>query len=167
MSFIYPSCTYFLFCISSWTYLFRLRRGFVLVQHVRSGFFHWLRNRYYILLAFCWSSSFVVGLYFYIHNQYMLSTLMRRVVLSPVSIVGCLFAFLFPFLFSAFAVYSHTPVWIFPISAYKAFLFAFVSIGVMDSTGSAGWLFWLLLAEDSLIMPALYLFWLRILFVRT
>lgn len=132
-----------------------------MVQHVRAGFFQWLRNRYYILLAFCWLSGFMAGLWFYIHNQYSLSSLMRRIVFSPVSIAGFLFAFLFPFLFSAFAVHFHTPVWIFPISVCKAFLFAFASIGVIDSMGSAGWLFWLLLAEDILVMPTLYLYWIR------
>ena len=133
-----------------------------MIQHVRSGFFKLLRNRYCTLLAFCWVSGFVAGLWFYIHNQSTLSSLMRRIVFSPVSIVGFLFAFLLPFLFSAFAVYFHTPVWIFPISVYKAFLFASVSIGVIDCLGSAGWLFrLLLLTGDVLIMPALYLYWLR------
>ena len=133
-----------------------------MVQHIRSIFSWWLRNRGCILLAFSWLSGFAAGVWFYTRNLYALSSLMRRIAFAPVSIVGLLFAFLFPFLFSALAVHFHTPMWIFPISVCKAFLFAVASIGVIDSMGSAGWLFRiLLLAGDVLSAPVLYLYWLR------
>ena len=133
-----------------------------MVQHVHPFFSCWRRNRSYILLAFCWTSGFVVGFLFYKYNLHTLSSLMRRISLAPVSIVGLLLTFLLPFLFSAFAVIFHTPIWIFPISVCKAFLFAIVSIGIIDCIGSAGWLYRiLLLTGDILSMPALYLYWLR------
>lgn len=133
-----------------------------MVQHVRLGYSWYRRNRSCILLAFCWTSGFIAGFLFYNYNLHTLSSLMRRIVFTPVSIVGLTLTFLLPFLFSAFAVFNHTPIWIFPISAYKAFSFSIVSIGLVDSMGSAGWLYWiLLLTGDILSMPVLYLYWLR------
>ena len=133
-----------------------------MVQHLCLVYSWWRRNRNCILLAFCWMSGLVSGFLFYTFNQHMLSSLMRRVIFAPVSIVGLLLSFLLPFLFSAFAVIIHTPIWIFPIAGYKAFSFAAISIGFVDSMGSAGWLHWiLLLAGDILSLPALYLYWLH------
>lgn len=133
-----------------------------MVQYLRLGYSWWRRNRNCILLAFCWMSGLVSGFLFYTFNQHTLSSLMLRTVFAPVSIVGLLLSFLLPFLFSAFAVIIHTPIWIYPISCYKAFSFAVVSIGLVDGMGSAGWLYWiLLLAVDILSLPALYLYWLH------
>lgn len=133
-----------------------------MVQHIRLGYSWWRRNRSCILLAFCWMSGLVSGFLFYAFNQHTLSSLMLRIVFSPVSIVDLLVSFLLPFLFSAFAVIFHTPIWIFPIAGFKAFSFTVVSIGLVDCMGSAGWLYWiLLLAGDILSLPALYLYWLH------
>lgn len=133
-----------------------------MVQHLHLGDSWCRRNRNCILLAFCWMSGLLFGFLFYTFNQHTLSSLMRRAIFAPVSIVGLLISFLFPFLFSAFAVIIHTPIWIYPIACYKAFSFAVVSIGFVDGMGSAGWLYWILLmAGDILSLPALYLYWLH------
>lgn len=133
-----------------------------MVQHLHFGDSWCRRNRNCILLAFCWMSGLLFGFLFYTFNQHTLSSLMRRTIFAPVSIVGLLISFLFPFLFSAFAVIIHTPIWIYPIACYKAFSFAVVSIGFVDGMGSAGWLYWILLmAGDILSLPALYLYWLH------
>ena len=131
MCYVSPSCPFLSFCASCLRCLCFFRRGFVLVQHVRLGYSWYRRNRSCILLAFCWTSGFIAGFLFYNYNLHTLSSLMRRIVFTPVSIVGLTLTFLLPFLFSAFAVFNHTPIWIFPISAYKAFSFSIVSIGLV------------------------------------
>ena len=115
-----------------------------------------------LLLSSLWIMGLLSGIWVFAASDPSVISLMRSAVYSPVSIVGLTLTFLLPFLFSAFAVFNHTPIWIFPISAYKAFSFSIVSIGLVDSMGSAGWLYWiLLLTGDILSMPVLYLYWLR------
>ena len=81
---------------------------------------------------------------------------------SCVSISGLLSAMLLPLLFSAFAVYIRQNWLLIPIAFVKAFLFAFLGIGVMSAFGNAGWLVrWLLMFSDSLTLPLLWWFWLR------
>ena len=87
---------------------------------------------------------------------------MRGAVGRPVSIVGLLCVTIFPFLFSAFAVYISEPWLLLPVSFGDAFVLSFVSLGVMQCYGSAGWLVrWLLTFSASLAAPLLYLYWLR------
>lgn len=78
------------------------------------------------------------------------------------SIASLLMITLFPFLISAFAV-SFSMAWVlFPVCFCKAFAFSFVSMGVAQAFGYAGWLVRLLLLfSDCAGMPVLYGFWLR------
>lgn len=88
--------------------------------------------------------------------------MMRGAASGSVSIAGLLGITTLPFLISAFAV-SFSMAWlIFPVCFCKAFAFSFVSLGVLQAFGSAGWLVRLLLLfSDCAGMPLLYGFWLR------
>lgn len=129
-------------------------------------FFHNLprreRNCSQFILAFSWLSGLLCGAFALLSADNRIISLMRSVALAPVSIVGLLCAILFPFLFSASAVYFSKPGWLFPISFGKAFLFAYVSTGIVQAFGSAGWLIrFLLLFGNCASIPVLYWFWLR------
>lgn len=88
--------------------------------------------------------------------------LMRRVVLSPVSIVGSICLSLVPFIFSAICVQLHVDYIIPLLACIKGFLFGFVSGSVYVAFGTAGWLVRFLFQFCSqLNLILLLLFWLR------
>lgn len=91
-------------------------------------------------------------------------SLMRAGDYSRMSIV-CLLAVLFlPFLFSAFAVYIHQSWLLMPICFLKAFIFAFVYVGISVSFADTGWLVrFFLMFSDIATLPLLWLFWLYLL----
>ncbi len=114
------------------------------------------------LLACMWLSGLLCGTLVYLSAEDSLISQMRSCVYAPVSIIGLLCGILLPFLFSAFAVYFSMPVLLFPICFGKAFLFSYISAGILFAFGSAGWLIrYLVLFGDCVSTPVLYWFWLR------
>lgn len=114
------------------------------------------------ILAFSWSLGIVCGIWGYVSAGNALYPLMRNSPCGTMSIVGLLGISVLPFLFSAFAVSISFPFLLYPICFCKAFLFSFVSFGVIHSYEGAGWLIrWLLLFSDTVGVPLLYCFWLR------
>lgn len=123
---------------------------------------HWWRKGCRFFLACSWLSGLACGILVYLSAGGLLVSLMRSTVYVPVSIVGLLCVTTLPFLFSALAVFLSKPGLLLPICFGKAFLLAFVSIGIFQAFGSAGWLLrWLLLFGDCASVPVLYWFWLR------
>ena len=114
------------------------------------------------LLAFSWWLGIICGIVGYAAAGNSLYLLMRNSPYGTMSIVGLLGVSILPFLFSAFAVSISFPLLLYPICFSKAFLFSFVSFGVLHSYAGAGWLIrWLLLFSDTTGVPLLYCFWLR------
>ena len=121
----------------------------------------WRKGCRFFLACF-WLSGILCGVLAFLSAGRTLVSLMRSTLLVPVSIVGMLCVTILPFLLSAFAVSLSKPVFLLPICFGKAFLFAFVSIGILQAFGSAGWMFrWILLFSDCVCVPLLYWFWLR------
>lgn len=122
----------------------------------------WWRRGSSVFLALSWLSGFFFGsLIFYITGS-SFSSLMRGVIYGSVSIVGLMSVSVLPFLISAFAVYISKPSLLLIVSFGKAFLFSFVSLGIMDGFASTGWLIrWLLMFSDLISLPVLYWFWNR------
>lgn len=120
-----------------------------------------VRKGVLLLFAFCWISGVVCGVYCYSASSPEIISLMRRAYLCPVSIVGLLNAALIPFLLSALFTAFNVP-WMLPgLCFVKAFLFAFVSTGVIVCSGSGGWLArYFLLFCDCVALPFLYWYWL-------
>lgn len=113
-------------------------------------------------LACFWLSGFLCGILVYLYAGRTLVSMMRSTLRVSVSIVGMLCVTTLPFLLSAFAVFLSKPALLLPICFGKAFLLAFVSIGMLQAFGSAGWLLrWILLFSDFVYVPLLYCFWLR------
>lgn len=117
-----------------------------------------------VFLALFYFLGLLSGAVFCISSGHIISSLMRSVPGGTVSIVGLLCVTALPFLLSAFAVFVSEPRLVFLICFGKSFLFCVISLGLVAAYGSAGWLIrWLLMFSDSLGMPVLYLYWLRIL----
>lgn len=131
-----------------------------MVPSCKANLLHRLRKGYCYVLAFFWITGLLFGIWVYDSAEDSLLVLMRGVSQYTVSIVGLLCVTLLPFLLSAIAVFYSMPQLIFPICCLKGFLFSFVSVGVMQSFGSAGWLLrGLLLFSESTTMPLLYWYW--------
>lgn len=115
-----------------------------------------------VFLAFFWCFGLVCGILTYFSADTVFSSLMRRTLTGSVSIVSLLGVPILPFLFSAFAVFISEPRLLVLVSFGKAFLFSFVSLGVIQAFGSAGWLIrWLLMFSNCMSVPVLYWFWQR------
>ena len=114
-----------------------------------------------LVLAASWISGVVLGICCYGTSSPVFSSLMRRVVSCPASIVGLLNAALIPFLLSALMIATSVPLLVSGLCFVKAFLFSFVSIGILESFGSGGWLIRLfLLFSDCAALPFLLGYWL-------
>ena len=122
----------------------------------------WLRKGGRLLLAFFWFFGLFCGILFFMAAGDSFFPLMRSVSSSTVSIVDLLCMTALPFLLSIFLISLSGPVVILPICFCKAFLFSFVSLGILQTFGSAGWLLrCFLLFADCTVIPFLYWFWLR------
>ncbi|MDO5545243.1 MAG: hypothetical protein Q4F81_05400 [Eubacteriales bacterium] len=130
------------------------------------------KNRFYpypvarkgmpFILAVCWISGVVCGVFCYWASSPEIISLMRRTPVCSVSIVGLLNAALMPFLLSAFIMVFSVPWMILGISFVKAFLFSFASMEILVNFGSGGWLLrYFLLFSDCAALPLLYWYWLR------
>lgn len=122
----------------------------------------WWRKCCTAFLASSWLLGLIVGCLIFYAAGYECVSWMRAAADSRVSIVGLLSVIILPFLFSAFAVYiSHS--WLLLIVAFgKAVSFSLVSLGILISFGSAGWLMrFLLMFSDLCALPLLFLFWMR------
>ena len=119
------------------------------------------------ILAFSWVFGLISGMAACCYAERTLTSWMRRSVYGTVSISGLLLVNILPVLLSALAVFLSSPVLLLVLCVCKAFLSGFVSLGVLVSFGSAGWLYRrLFLFSDCLILPVLYGYWLQCLNVE-
>lgn len=122
------------------------------------------RKYTHYILAFFWFSGLVCGALLFLTAGTSVTSLMRRCVLQPVSIVSLLYVTILPFLVSILMALISRPMLILPICFGKAFLFSFVSAGILSVYGSSGWIIQaLLLSIDCWSAFLIYLWWLRML----
>lgn len=113
-----------------------------------------------LILAICWINGIAFGIFCYSSSSAEVTSLMHRAFSCPVSIVGLLNAALIPFLLSALFIALSMPVMLFGLCFLKAFLFSFVSMGVLTCAGSGGWLLrCLFLFSDCVTLPVLFGYW--------
>ena len=118
-------------------------------------------RRLWILSAF-WITGLLCGVASACYAGPPFLSLMRNAVFCSVSIICLLLTVFLPFLLSALAVFFSVPCFLYPIAFAKAFLLAFVSMGIFITFGSAGWLFRLLIGFGDIVsVPLLIWFWLR------
>ena len=158
----FAPCTPLLFPQAAIPRCLPVRGGFILSRLSSSAPLQERRKKDRLLLAFFWCAGLFCGMSGYLTAGMSFLPWMRGAVLGSVSIVGLLGITILPFLISALAVSFSIPWLQLLVCFCKAFLFSFVSLGVWQAFGSAGWLAWLLLMfSDCMGMPLLYGFWLR------
>lgn len=119
-------------------------------------------SRMLLILMFSWLSGLLCGAFCYLKSPPEIVSLMHRAVACSASIVGLLNAALIPFLLSVLFLAFSTPWMVVGICFAKTFLFSFVSLGILMSFGSGGWLLrFFLLFGDCAAMPLLYWYWSR------
>lgn len=120
------------------------------------------RKVWRILLAFSFGAGFWAGMIFSSAAGEVLIPWMRTAIHCRVSIRFLLCATLFPFLFSAIAVFLSQPGLLLLIAFGKAFSAGLAGMCLCTAFGSAGWLVrWLLCFSSCLSLPVLYGYWLR------
>ncbi len=120
------------------------------------------RKVWRILLAFSFVAGFWAGMVFSSAAGELVIPWMHTAVHSRVSIRFLLCATLFPFLFSAIAVFLSQPGLLLLIAFGKAFSAGLTGMCLCAAFGDAGWLVrWLLCFSSCLSLPVLYGYWLR------
>ena len=109
-----------------------------------------------------WSAGMLLGIPAALAARDLLISMTRESVSCSVSVVGLLSATLLPFLISAYAVSLSEPWLLLIFSTVKAFCYSFCAIGVSLAFGQSSWLVrFLFLFSDYMLLPLLYLYWLR------
>lgn len=115
-----------------------------------------------LLLSCIWVTGLFAGFYYALHASTFLSSLMRSVAKSRLSIVGLLFTLSLPFFTSAFFLRLSKPMLILAVAFIKAFCFSCCSYSLTVAFGDAGWLVRsLLLFSSSCSTVILLWFWVR------
>lgn len=115
-----------------------------------------------LILAMCWICGLFLGTIPYFFFSKELFPLMHRTASCSVSIVGLLNAALIPFLLSAVFIVFSMPLAIAGVCFVEAFLFSFVSLGILLSFASYGWLLrYFLQFSGCTMLPLLYWYWLH------
>ena len=124
----------------------------------------WRCKKMLFPLACAWFIGLISGVLFSMSASGAFVSTLRTAPSSCVSFFGLLSAILLPLLSSAAAVYFSTPVLLFPTVFMKAFLVAWLGLGILAAFGSAGWLIrMLLMFSEILSLPLLWWYWQRIL----
>lgn len=114
-----------------------------------------------LFLVCCWINGVVFGVFCYRASSPEVASLMHRTAVCSASIVGLLNAALIPFLLSALFVIFSMPLMIPGLCFVKAFLSSYVSMGILKSIPSGGWLLrYFLLFSDCVTLPLLLWYWL-------
>lgn len=121
-----------------------------------------IRKEAPMVLAIFWLAGILFGAACcYVSTEDTVS-LMRGICAGPVSIVGVMNAVFVPFLLSVVFIMLSMKRMLMVLCFLKAFLFSFVSVGILASCGSSGWLLrYFLLFCDCTMLPMLYWYWRR------
>lgn len=112
-----------------------------------------------VLLALTWFTGLLCGSLFAVRYNHSLESLMHAAFSGSMSIVGMLIVVLWPYLFSAFAVFYSLPKLVFLFAFAEAFSFGYCIWGVFSVFGDACWLVrWLLFFTACCSAPMLYWF---------
>lgn len=114
-------------------------------------------------LALNWVSGLFLGALISVSAGESIASLMRALLCGDMSIVGLLFVGFLPFLITAIAVYFSKSMLLYSAVFCRAFLCAYVAVGLVMTFRTAGWLFCLLcLFCDYVQLPLLWFCWLQV-----
>ncbi len=109
-----------------------------------------------MFLAFLWTACYVVGICLASEDPYIIS-LMRRVIYSPVSIVGLTAVLGLPLIITVLAFCFKSLAVIYIYSAMKAFCSGMIEFAICAAFGYAGWMVSILLLFSSMCSTVLLL----------
>ena len=115
-----------------------------------------------MLLGTAWVLGLIIGYYFPFSDPDMIASLMRRLVVQPVSIVGVVACIGIPFTASILCYRYSAPYYLIAIAFLKAFLTGLCIAAIRLAFGDAAWLCrWLVAFSDSCISAPLLWYWYR------
>lgn len=127
-----------------------------------SSIYHSLRRNKALVLAFFWLSGILSGLRFAFTVE-ELPVLIYTVTRQQQTLWTAIWSSCYPVLLTAFAA-RYSKACGLGVSFFYAFRFAFSAVGMLLTFGPCGWLIqFLYLWPDYLLIPWLYILWLRIL----
>ena len=133
-----------------------------MVRFFHNIFLHQQRRVTAIILAFAFYAGILAGAFFALLTDTSYFLMMRTAANYRVSIAVLLPSAVLPLLFSAFAVYISQSWLLIPIAFLKAFLFGFLSFGLITLNSDSGWLLrFMVMFTDCLATPVLFWFWIR------
>lgn len=113
------------------------------------------------ILALSWCAGLLSGVALFHDAGDFLVSLMPMAVSGHVSIVDLLSSLFLPFLIAALAVYMGQP-WLLALLAFvHASCYTFISCGVLNAYGSAGWLVWILFMFHNILASVVLYFYCR------
>ncbi len=116
-----------------------------------------LRKAGHWFLAFFWIAGLLCGISALLSAPVFFIPLVRSFSSGTMSIVSVLCAAILPFLVSVFLLLLDRPIWLLLFAFIKAFLFSFLSLGILLYYGSSGWISQcFLLFCDIATVPLLY-----------
>lgn len=125
-------------------------------------YLHFSRRSKLFILAFISLSSIALGIMISRTADPYLYSLMRGVLISPVSIVGLLIVNCLPLLITAIIVLLSKPCLFLLHCFVKNFSYSFIRSLICISFAHAGWLAGaILLFSDTIVMCLLHWFWIR------
>ena len=118
------------------------------------------RRYSYGILALCRLSGIVCGVFLFLKAGPSSFLMMRRVIETPVSIVGLLSNLLFPFLITVYSVFIFSSWLIFAVCFLDGVLLSWFAAGISVAFSSAGWLLCsFLLFHSNCCFIGAYLVW--------
>ncbi len=112
-----------------------------------------------LLFAGFWITGLISGTAISLSSGEPIISMTQSAVSGRGSVISLFATVLLPFLLAAFAAAIHIPALIFAVGFGKAFSFAFVSMGCMQSFPDSGWMIRLLLCfSNAAALPVLFWF---------
>ena len=113
-----------------------------------------------LLLAFLWMSGLFVGVVFANLCEAQLSSLVYLAASQPLSLAVHLIFVLLPFILCFTAIHFRAFYFVYPVSAFRAFLLGYCLAGVRVAFGDAAWLARLLFLFTDFFSSQVYLWFL-------
>ena len=118
------------------------------------------KNIFLFTLLVVWLLSYIFGLFLHQFLQPYSASLMRSVLLQPVSIVGLLLIYFFPLLLSYLSTFFNRHFIIYFVCFFFSVSFGFTFCGISEYFQSASWLFrFLLMFSEHCFILILGMLW--------
>ena len=112
-----------------------------------------------VILAFVWLSGLFLGSFLFVCRSGSFSSAIRGMTVSAAPMVSVVLVYLVPLFLLLICEFASRPYLLLFLCFIRAFLFGFVSLGIVLSFGASGWLLRLLLLFPGFaLLPVFYWF---------